>query len=246
MNLDMLEIGNDVEKDVDFIPGNNFIFDTGIYPCIIDMAFMGESAGGAISLTLHLKEVDGKRTHQETFYVTSGKAKGRLHYYVDRGGNKRNLPGMSAMNQLSIIVTDKKLSKLKPENRTIKLRNFEAQKDLPTEVPALVELCGKQVTVALTKCRENKRVKVGDEYIDTAEERVFNEVTQFLHENGTTVAETHDGSSETAWKDKWLSTCGSEYVRDKYKEIAIGSSVEAASADAAAANEETVKGLFDD
>jgi len=246
MNLDMLNIDTDVEENEDYIPGGDFSFNTGVYPMKVDIAYMGESTRGAVSLTAHFKEVDGNRTHRETFYVTSGKAKGRSNTYTDRGGKKRLLPGMEAMNQLAIVVTGQKLAQLSPEKRTIKLYNYEAKKDLPTDVPALTDLIGKTVHIALTKCRENKRVKVGTDYVDSAEERIFNEATKFLYEDGHTVAEKIADSVETTWQTGWTEKCPADYVKDSYKEVAVGAGVEAASADAAETNAESVKGLFDD
>lgn len=246
MQLDMLNVDADVESNEDFLPGD-FTKNTGMVPFTVDVAYMGESVNGAISVTVHLKEVGGNGGHRETFYVTSGTAKGRANTYVDkRSGKKRLLPGMESMNQLAIITTGKKLGALSTEEKMIKLWNFEERKELPAKVPALVEMIGQQVLVAITKCRENKRQKVGDEYVDTAAERIFNEAGKFLHPDGHTVAEKIAEESDTTYRDNWVKKFGPDYVKDNYKEVTPGQGVEAASVAAAGANGQKVGGLFDD
>lgn len=245
MQLDFLKIDDGVEQNEDFLPGGNFTLDTGMYPMVVDMAFIGESKKGAASITVHFKEVGGKRTHRETFYVTSGKALGRKNTY-EKNGVKHLLPGMEAMNQLAFITTGKKLPELSPEEKTIKLWNFDERKELPTKVPALTQMIGETVLVAITKCAENKRTKVGDKYIDTNDRREFNEVGKFLHEDRFSVAEKIAGEKETGYYTRWTGSFDSDYVNDKYKAVAPGVGVEAASAEAATANKSVVDELFGD
>jgi hypothetical protein len=244
MNLDMLNIDTDVEESTDFMPGD-FNFDTGVYPCLVDMAYLGESAKGAVSVTVLLKEKEGNRTHKETFYVTSGKEKGRKNYYV-KNGKKFLLPGMDNVNQMCLIAAGTGLGKLESEDKMIKLYNFEAKKALPTSVPALVGLIGQEVNVALVKNRTNKQVKVGDDYVKTDKERIFNTASKFFFADGLTVAEAAAGETEATYRDTWTSKFPANYVNDTFEAVAPDATVESASAEAATANAETVKGLFDD
>ena len=243
--LDFLNIDEGVESNEDFMPGGNFVLDTGMYPMVVDLAYLGESSGGAVSVTIHLKEVGGKRQHRETFYVTSGKAKGRKNTY-EKNGVKHLLPGMEAVNQLATITAGKPLPGLTPEEKTIKLWNFQERKELPTKVPALTQIIGATVLVALTKCAENKRTKVGDEYIDTNERKEFNEVGKFLHEDRFSVAEKIGSATDTAYYTRWTNSFDGDYVNDKFKPVAPGAGVEAASADAAVASQSVVDDLFGD
>lgn len=244
MLLDNLNIDNDVEgADEDFIPGGNFTLDTGAYPMTVKLAYLGESQGGAMCVTLWLQEVDGNRQHRETFYVTSGKAKGQKNTFTDRAGKKRLLPGMEAMNQLATITTGKPLAAQTSEAKIVKLYDFEERKELPKEVPVLTDMLNQPVLVLITKCRENKRQNVGGEWVDTDQERIFNEAGKFLHPSGHSVAEKKAGGEGTDHRDDWVSKFGPDYVRDKYK-AGAGAGVEAASATAGAANSAEVDSLF--
>ena len=243
--LDFLNIDEGVESNEDFMPGGNFVLNTGMYPMVVDMAYLGESTGGAVSVTIHLKEVGGKRQHRETFYVTSGKAKGRKNTY-EKNGVKHLLPGMESVNQLATITTGKALPGLTPEEKTIKVWNFEARKELPTKVPALTEMIGGTVLAAITKTAENKRQLVAGEYIDTNEKREFNEVGKFLHDDRYSVAEKIGSATETGYYTRWTESFDADYVNDKFKPVAPGAGVEAASAEAATAATSVVDDLFGD
>lgn len=148
MLLENLNIEDDVEgADDDFIPGGNFTLDTGAYQMKVKLAYLGESQGGAMNVTLWLQEVDGNRQHRETFYVTSGKAKGQKNTFTDRSGKKRLLPGMEAMNQLATIATGTPLAAQKSEPKIVKLYDFDERKELPKEVPVLTGMIDKPVLV---------------------------------------------------------------------------------------------------
>lgn len=244
--LEKLSVDSDVEgQNEDFIPGGNFVLDTGVYPMMIEQAYLGESRGGAMSVTVWLKEVDGNRTLRETFYVTSGKDKGQTNTFVDkRSGKKRLLPGMESMNQLAIIATGQPLAAQKPEAKTLKLWDFEARKELPKEVPVLTGLLGQPVLVCITKRRENKRANVGGDWIDTNEERVFNEASKFLYPSGHSVAEKK-ADEDAEFRDNWASKFGPDYVNDRYTPVDGGAVAEASNA-AAEANSAEVDTLFGD
>jgi len=245
MLLENLNIEDDVEgADEDFIPGGNFVLDTGAYPMTVKLAYLGESQGGAMNVTVWLQEVGGNRQHRETFYVTSGKAKGQKNTFTDKSGTKRLLPGMEAMNQLAMITTGSPLGAQKPEGKIVKLYDFDERKEIPKEVPVFTSMLNMPVLVLITKCRENKRQNVGGEWVNTDQERVFNEAQKFLHPSGHSVAEKKAGSPTTDHRDEWVRKFGPDYVRDKYKAVAPGAGVEAASANAAAANSAEVDSLF--
>ena len=148
------------------------------------------------------------------------------------------------MNQMSIIATGNPLSAQTPEEKTVKLWDFEERKELPKQVPVLTALLQKRLDVCITKRRENKRQNVGGEYIDTNEERVFDEVSKFLYPSGHTVAEKK-GGSDADFRDTWKSKFGPDYVNDKYKPVDGGAVAEASNA-AAAENSAEVSSLFEE
>ncbi len=244
LDISKLNIDDDVEgQNEDFLPGD-FTKNTGLYPMTVDMAYLMESTNGAIGVTLHLKEIGGNAQHREDFYVTS--RTGSNTYVDKRTKKKRLLPGMDAMNQLALIAAGKKLPALTPEEKIVKVWNFDEKKELPTKVQALTELIGQEVLVALVKRRENKTKKVGDAYVPTPEERVFNEVNKFLYPDGHTVAEKIAEEAETTFRTKWEARYDSDYINDKYTEVAPANGVAAASAAAGAANAKPVSDIFDD
>lgn len=250
MLLENLKLDDSVKnQDEDFVPGSDFSLPTGLYPFIVDMAYMGESQAGAVSITVHLKEVGGKRTLRETFYVTSRKqADGsRRNTYIDKRTQKvRPLPGMATANALAqVTCSGKKLHQLVPEEKTINLWNYDLKKAVPTPVPALMEMIGQPVLVAVVKKRENKRTKVGKKYIDTNVPRTFNECTKFLYPNGATIAETAAGNDERAWRTKWESAFDADYVLDKFLPITdADEAMETASSNSAEASSQEVTALF--
>lgn len=246
MLLNELNITADIEgADEDFIAsGGDFSLPTGAYPMTVSLAYLGESTGGAMNVTCWFKEVGGKRQHRETFYVTSGKAKGRKNTYVDKNsGKKRLLPGMEAMNQLATITTGNPLAMQTPETKIVKLYDFDAREELPKEVPVLTDLINKEVLVLITKHRENKRGLVDGAWIDTEADKVLNKAQKFLYPSGHSVAEKR-GGTEANHLAAWTKKFNAEYVDDRYKTVAPGAGIEAASTEAAKVTSAEVSDLF--
>ena len=249
MLLDNLKLDNTVEnQDEDFIPGGDFTLPTGLYPMQVDMAYMGESQAGAVSVTVHLKEVGSKRTLRETFYVTTRKAAdgSRRNTYVDkRTQQNRPLPGMASANALAQVTCGGlKLHQLTPEEKVIKLWDYTANAEVPTPVPALTAMIGQPVLVAVVRKRENKRTKVGNKYVNTNEARTFNEVQKFLHPNGASVAEANAGVEDRPFRTKWESSYDSDYVQDSFIPVANTGELASASNKAAEASSQEVTSLF--
>ena len=208
---------------------------------------MGKSQRGAQSVTVHFRQADGNMTHRETFYVTSGEQKGCKPYYL-KDGKKIMLPGYEMMDNLSMLAAGKRLAQLNAEDKVIKLWSYQEKKEVPTNVPVLTELLGKAVRVGLTLNEENRRKKVGDEYVDTNEKREFNEVNKLFHaKGGLTVAEAQAGETEGGFIKEWEERYPADYVRSTFTPVAedTTSVVDAASAAATEAAAEDQAGLFD-
>ena len=101
--LDNMKEDNSIAEDGDFIGGGSFLLESGTYDMIIDLAYFDVSKGGANSLTFHFKGPNGESV-RETFWVTSGTAKGCKNYYLDKDGNKRYLPGFSQANAICKLI----------------------------------------------------------------------------------------------------------------------------------------------
>jgi hypothetical protein len=233
MLLDNLALDNDVESQGDFLPSGSFTNPTGIYKCLIELAYMGVSSGGAKCVTVHFKQADGPMTHRETFYITSGEKKGCKPYYV-KDGKKHTLPGYETIDNLALIAASKRLAQLTAEEKVVKLWNWEKRAEEPTTVQVLPELMGQPVRVGLTLREENKRKKVGNEYVDTNERRTYNETSKLFHANGLTVAEKQAGTTDPEFISDWEEKFPADYVRSTYKEVEeVASVVDTASAAAA-------------
>lgn len=225
MSLDNLKIDSDVEiPKADTLPGSGYTLDTGLYPMIIDLAYMKKSSGGAQAVVFHFKDATGGSNNlHQTFYVTSGDAKGNKNYYIhQKSGKKVLLPGMQDCNTIVKIASGKNLSELVPENKTIKVWDSAAQEEKPKEMPVLTELLGKNVLLGVHKVRENVR-KLNDatkQYEPTAEERLFNEVHKSFFPEGITLTEKAGGATEPEYRDRWVERFPPEYVKDNYKPVA--------------------------
>jgi hypothetical protein len=245
MLIDNLDLEQEkFEESGDYIPSGGFVNDTGIYKCVVDLAYMGLSSGGAHNVTVHFRQVDGKATHRETFYITSGKEKGQKPYYL-KDGKKNALPGFEAMNSLAQITTGKILNKLVAEKKVVKLWSYEAKAEEPTEVMALTEMMGKPVYVGLVRCKDNKNKKVGDEYIKTNEVREYNEAQKFFFPNKFSVTEAHAKVEKPEFFEKWVGKYPADFVRDRFEaQAGVSEAVNTASAEAAAATAEVAEDLF--
>jgi len=206
-----------IEQEVDTLGGGGLL-DTGVYDFTIKSAFAGESAGGAKNLTLELVTQDGK-TLRKTVYTSSAKAKGQKSYY-EKDGKKFALPGFSQMRAVSLLTIGKELSELVAENKVIKLYDYESKKELPTEVPMIVELLGEQISMGVIKQIVDKNEKNSEgKYVPNGETREENEIDKiFRTKDSLTVAEV-TAQSETAefrtkWEEKW-----NGQVRDRSKKV---------------------------
>lgn len=223
MSINQLKIDNDVDKGNPDSLGGSYTKDTGLYPCTVDMAYMGKSKGGALSLNLHLKLASDKSIIRQTLWVTSGDKKGNKNYYLNQNGKKFLLPGMQLADQLSQITTGKPMSELSAETKTIKLWDREASAEKPTDVPVLTEMLGKPVLIGLLKRRENRNVNDGSgNYIPSKEERIYNEIDKFFHPDGFTVTERNGGAEEAKFHQQWAAKYPSDYVEDNYDASVAG------------------------
>ena len=207
-----------VEVEEEKLGGNGYVKDTGVYNFIIEMAYGGQSAGGAYFIDLKLKTEDGQRMNVRE-YITSGEAKGVRPYYIDKDGKQRALPGYAKMNALDVLVTGNTEQYPNTETKTIPLWNKEAEKEVPTESNVVVGWIGKPVT-ALVRCvREFKQVKneTTGKWVNGTETKESGEVIHFVDPiTGQTRSEKLSGKDATV-KPAFENKYNSEYVLDKTK-----------------------------
>lgn len=216
--LDNLKITADIQQDKDTLGGGTRTLPTGVYDAKIDMAWFEKAASGALGLKLVFRTANGDLIRQ-TLWVTSGDAKGNKNHYIDKQGAKRLLPGMAMADQLCRLTLDKQLGELTTEEKVIKLWSTSAKAEVPTKVPALMDLVGKELKLGVHHIIENKNTKGSDgQYYPSNDKREYNEVDKFFSPDGRTQLEKQANEPASflgQWKDKF----GNRPI-DNFKEIA--------------------------
>jgi len=243
--MSMFDLGKDVklEKDEDRLSTSG-ILDSDIYDFKIEMAYLTKSKGGAMAVNLVLKQSNG-HVFKPTIYISSGDAKGNSFTYTDKKtGEMHPLPGFSQINTLCELAIDKGLKDLEePEKKTIGIWNYDAKKEMPTEVPVLMELLNSEITAGVLKIIEDKRAKndVGD-YVPTGETREINEIDKLFRTEGRlSSAEIIAGNTQGEFASKWA-----DKNAGKTRNKSSGSTASSGTAGAPVASEAptTTKKLF--
>jgi len=176
--------------------------ESGAYTGKIKLAYAGKAASSnAQSVTIVIDLGSGE--YRETFWVTN---KAGQNFYV-KDGKKNALPGFTIVDDLCIVTTNKPLNQQAAEEKVVNLYDFEQKKEVPTGVPMLVELLGKEVTLGIQKHLKNKQVKnasTGD-YEDTADTREENVTDKiFHHPSNLTVVEARRGIQKPTFYGAWV------------------------------------------
>lgn len=202
--LKNLETKANVEGEKDILGGGG-VLDTDLYPGRVKVAYLTTAGTGAVAVNIQL-DVDGKEVRQQ-FWVLSGDAKGNKNTYT-KDGKEFYLPGFITANSLALLTVGKELAELDVEKKVIKLYDFDAKEERPTEVDVFVELTGQQILAGIEKQTIDKTVKneQTNEYEPTGETRDVNEVVKFFRfDDGLTVPEIEKGVTEAKFKDDWVS-----------------------------------------
>lgn len=201
-----------LEKSQDRLGGFSPL-DSGVYTATIKALYAGQSAGGAMSITL-LAELDNGREYRETMYVTNKEGKNFFLNKEDRT-KKVPLPGFTAADDICLIATGKPLAEQDSEEKVINVYDFDHKKEMPKAVPMIVEAIGQQVTLGIIKQLVNKNAKQGNEYVPTAETREENFIDKVFHPTlKLSVAEARNGQDEPKFQEAWIAR-NKDQVRDK-------------------------------
>lgn len=206
--LKNLETKANVEGEKDVLGGGG-VLDTNVYPMKVKVAYFTSSASGAVAINLQ-GDVDGKEVRQQ-FWVLSGNDKGNKNTYT-KDGKEYYLPSFLTANSLALLTVGKELSQLDVEKKVIKLYDFDAKEERPTEVDVLVELTGQMIQAGIQKQTVDKNVDTGEKdangrkvYAASGETREINEVVKFFrYDDGLTVPEIEKGVTEAKFKDDWV------------------------------------------
>lgn len=200
--LAQLSTDTSIKEDGDSLGSQ--VLDSGLYEATIKYAYIGSADSGAVSLVC-MFDLSGRPLRQ-TFWMTSGTAKGGKNYYVNKDGERKYLPGFTQANSLAQLVTGKEISALDTETKVIKLWSKEAKAEVPTKVEMLMELVNQPVVIGVIKQLVNKTVKNDDGgYSPTDETREENEIDKFFKaDNYMTLTEVKSNADEAEFYKSWV------------------------------------------
>lgn len=199
-----LNTDNEIADEEDRVGGGFTPMESGIYPTKVDLAYLTESTGGAVGLVLHLLTTDDK-TIRQTIYMTSGNAKGKKNFYIDKDGNKAYLPGFNLANSLAQLTLGKDIAALDTEEKVVSLYSYDAKAEVPTKVEMITPLLEQEIYAAIIKQVVDKNSKGDDgNYYPTGETREENEIDKFFRAaDKMTSAELRAGADEPKFYDTW-------------------------------------------
>lgn len=206
-----------VKQDADRLGGFS-LKETGLYDAVVKLIYFGTYDSGAQYANVEL-DIDG-HIHRERINFTN---KNGENTYKDRNtGNPKFLPGFEMLNDLALVSTGSELVDLEDdiEERTVKVYDYDARAELPTNVPCLVPAMGQTVTIALVKQIVDKQKKNDStgEYENTGETREENVIEKFFHtETRMTAFEAKSGMEEGAFIDAWAARNEGKEARNKAK-----------------------------
>ena len=126
--LASLATDSSIQNETDSVGSS--VLDSNIYPSTVETAYINKSDGGALGLVCTFKS--GNKTIKQTFWMTSGTAKGCKNYYEDKNGEKKYLPGFIQANALALLTVGQEISALDTETKVIKAWNKDTNlKSLP-------------------------------------------------------------------------------------------------------------------
>ena len=197
-----LETSEDIVEDKDSVGGSRAI-PSDVYKMKVKYAYVTKAATEAMALNVHVDT--GDALLRQAMYITSGKAKGGKNYY-EKDGVKHYLPGYNQANSLCLLTGCGELIKLKSEKKVIKLYDFTAGKEVPTEVDMIMPLIGKEILGGvLHQVVDKKKKNAAGEYAATGETREENEIDKFFRvRDKLTVLEVKAKATEPAFMTAWL------------------------------------------
>lgn len=215
--FDALKTDSSIKGDGDFLGG--FILDSDVYHMAIDLAYLEIASSGAMGLALHTKDSNGK-ANKSMLWMTSGRDKGCLNYFINGKGEKNYLPGFTLANSICQLSIGKEISTLTTDEKVVSLYNFDQKKDVPTKKQVFTELLGAEISLGIIKQIVDKTAKQADNtYAPTGETREENEIDKaFRTRDHMTAAEIIAQAEAPVFMGKWLEK-NKGTVRNKAKGV---------------------------
>lgn len=212
--MSYFDFNYDAEKAVekDTLSTGMRIRDTDVYPGIIKLAYITKSDKSKAQ-AMNIEFEDDHGIYKEQIWFMNGQGK----VVNDKGEYTKNF---LKANSICLLACGKPLVKLEPETKTINLYNFEKKAEVPTDVPMLVDLCGKPITFAIQRIKENKQKKNDSgQYEPINEAREINAIAKVFRSKDDKTEQEIRGKQEVAtFKDKWLEANKGQ-VWDRFKEV---------------------------
>ena len=202
--MSVFDLGSNVEESVEIDSLGGGLVSSGIYDFTIDTAYLTKSKGGAMGITLVFKTANNQIVREQG-WISSGDAKGNSFTY-EKDGKKFPLPDYAKLDNLCKLSIGKGLKELDPEKKTIKLYDHELKKEVPKEVPVLVDLIGAEITAGVLKVTEDKKKQNAATgiYEATGETRDINEVHKYFRTSDKlTAAEIQAQETSPEFMEKW-------------------------------------------
>lgn len=191
-----------MQEQKDVLGGGYTPLESGIYPAKIKSIYITTSKRNAMAANV-IADIDGKE-YREQLWITN--SEGKPYYVSKQSGEKIALPGYTILNDICLCTTGKELKEIDAEPRTFKIYDMEAKKELPKEVPTIIELQDAVVDLGIIHEIVDKTVKnANGAYVPSGETREQNVIAKVFH-SGThkTVNEAREGKTEAEFYNKWL------------------------------------------
>lgn len=177
---------NEVEQD---FTGSYNVLDSNVYEAKIKLAYFTKSRSSKAAAVNLVFDIDGT-DRKFTIWVLS--SEGEITYTNKKTGKKQNTQGYNLVNSICNITLSMNLQDLETEKKTVKIYDYNENKDVPQEVDCLYELHGSKLYVAIQKQEVDKTTlnENTGKYEPTGETREVNELVKgFFFDNIVTVSE---------------------------------------------------------
>lgn len=213
--LSTVKTDENIQEAKDTLGSGRYIYPSDVYPATIKLVYLDKAASGAISFNI-VADI-GDKEYKEALYISN---KNGENFYVDKEKNKHYLAGFLHADGICLLTTGKSVLELPTEKKIVKLYNFKAKQELPTEVEVFTDLVGKEIQIAILESKEYKSVKQDDgTYVPTSEVMQRNSIEKVFHAaHGKTVAECRAKAEKAEFIDEWKNTWAGN-VRDKTKGV---------------------------
>lgn len=201
------------------------VWDQDVYPFKIKIAYHEKSIGGANALTLVLHNPKTKEEYSESFWFTSGTAKGGKNTFTNDQGTQY-LPGWNQCESLAQLLLDSPFGAgLEKGDKVIKKYNAEAGAEVNTTVTAFLDFADQEIFVAMKKVRENKQVKGAivngkQTYVVdlSGADRYVNQIDKIFSAETKLTSQEKLKGSEPKFMEAWkVKNAGPDKFQDKWK-----------------------------